>query len=65
MPGFVKDAGVGGAIGLIIGLCAIAWVAPETGGGIGLLIVTCTAVVTIIGAVFGLFRSKPAAKPRK
>ena len=39
------------AVGLLLGLAAIVWIKPDNAGGSILLVVVCTAVAVIVGAI--------------
>lgn len=54
----VKDFGLPGIIGILIGLGLVWWVAPTTPGGTALLIALPVLVCVAVAKVLGLFGSK-------
>jgi hypothetical protein len=53
------------AIGIIVSLIALYWIAPETAGGQGLLVVIVIAIVNGIGGVSWPTKATKATKPSK
>jgi hypothetical protein len=50
--GFIKELGIGGSIGLLVGIALVSWVEPTTAGGIGLLLIVGTLVGMIVGGIW-------------
>lgn len=65
MMGFIKDFGLCGSIGLLVGIALVSWVEPATAGGVGLLLVACTLVWTIFGGIWRSVRKKHKEKQGK
>jgi hypothetical protein len=53
MIDILKKLGAGGGVGFLIGLMAVAWIKPDTGPGVTLLIVICIIVCGLIGGLLG------------
>ena len=49
---FIKELGIGGSIGLLVGIALVSWVEPATTGGIGLLLIVGTLVGMIVGGIW-------------
>lgn len=47
---------VSAAVGILLGIAAIIWIKPDNAGGSVLLIVICTALTVIIGAIIKAIR---------
>ena len=50
--------GVSAAIGILLGILAILWIRPDNAGGSALVIVVCTALTVIVGAVVAAMRGR-------
>jgi len=50
--------GVSAAIGILLGILAILWIRPDNAGGSALVIVVCTALTVIVGAVVTAMRGR-------
>lgn len=63
----LKKLGAGGGVGFLVGLIAVAWIGPNTGAGVTLLIVICIIICGLIGGLLGwLFGfSKPPKESEK
>lgn len=46
------------AIGILLGIAAVAWIEPSNTGGSVLVIVVCTAIVVVITALIRAVRGK-------
>lgn len=44
------------AVGLVLGIMAVIWIEPDNAGGTVLVIVFCTAIAIIVGAVVKALR---------
>lgn len=49
---------LGVAIGVVLGILAVLWVRPDNAGGSALLIVFCTALTVIAGAILKAVRGR-------
>ncbi len=49
--GNLGKLGVSGAVGILLGIAAILWIKPENAGGSALLIIICTALAIVVGAI--------------
>jgi len=58
MGDLLGKIGVSGAAGILLGILAIVLIGPKTAGGAALLIVICTALAIMVGAVIRMFRSR-------
>jgi hypothetical protein len=60
----IKEFGIGGVIGLLIGLGIASWVDTTTNAGTGILIVVCVLVFGAFGQLLGwAFGKKNKNKP--
>jgi hypothetical protein len=59
----IKNLGIGGAIGILIGIALVSWVQPTTYGGTGVLIVVpmifCGVVGSVLSKIFGKQNDRP------
>lgn len=48
----IKDIGLGGSIGFLVGIALVSWVEPTTSGGVGLLLVLGVLVGIVVGGIW-------------
>jgi hypothetical protein len=47
----VKELGLGGLIGLLLGIGVVSWVEPTTTGGVGLILLVTIVLGTVVGGI--------------
>jgi hypothetical protein len=50
--GFIKELGLGGVVGLLLGIALVSWVQPRTTGGVGLILLVGVGVGTVVGGIW-------------
>jgi hypothetical protein len=50
--GFIKELGLGGIVGLLLGIALVSWVQPRTTGGVGLILLVGVGVGTVVGGMW-------------
>jgi hypothetical protein len=63
--GFIKELGIGGVVGLLLGIALLTWVQPRTTGGVGLILIVSIGMGTVVGAVWSAARGRGADKSKK
>jgi hypothetical protein len=62
----LKDIGIGGGLGALLGILLIAWIEPTNAGGVALLLFISVVLCTTIGGVLSLiFRRKRKPQTRE
>ena len=61
MWGVIKELGVAGGIGFLVGLGLVSWVQPTTEGGTGILMLIPTLMGMIVGGIVSALRGRNAS----